>query len=141
MMVGVAALAITIVLVAAGFAITTLLSAFSNRSSAPVTAAQPTQAPLVRPALDEDPPLTPTAEPTPGQEFVRIANTSGTGAFIRDEPRSAARGIAAHTDRTVLKIIGPDVQAEGRAWRNVEDQRGNRGWTPSDFLVASDVGF
>jgi hypothetical protein len=84
----------------------------------------------------------PSPEPAaPGQEFVRIANTGGTGAFVREEPRAAARGIVAHGDRTVLKITGPDVVAEGRTWRNVENQQGVRGWTPAEFLVASDVGF
>ena len=139
-MLGAAAIVGVVVLVAAGLAITTLVSAFSNRPVAGPTAAPPTEAPLLRPPLDDEA-LAPSAETAPGQEFVRVANTAGAGAFIREEPRSAARGIVAHTDRTVLKVIGADVSADGRPWRNVEDQRGNRGWTPSEFLVASDVGF
>lgn len=139
-MLAAAALVGIVVLVAAGLAIATLVSAFSTRPAAPTTAAQPTEAPVSRPPLDEEPP-SPSSELALGQEFVRVANTSGSGAFIREEPRSAARGIVAHSDRTVLKLIGPDVAAEGRPWRNVEDQRGNRGWTPAEFLVPSDVGF
>ena len=130
---------IVAVLVAAAVLITSLVAAFSPRPGPPSTIAQPAELPVTRPPLDEEPPS--TTEIVAGQEFVRVANTAGAGAFIREEPRSAARGIVAHTDRTVLKVIGTDVSAEGRPWRNVEDQRGNRGWTPAEFLVPSDVGF
>jgi hypothetical protein len=119
----------------------TLASAFVNRPApSPEATLEATSVPAERPALDLETPV-PAAEATPAPEFVRIANTGGTGAFIREEPRAAARGIVAHTERTVLKIIGGDVQSEGRTWRNVEDQRGNRGWTPGEYLVASDAGF
>ncbi len=74
-------------------------------------------------------------------EFVRVANTGGTGAFIRREPRNGAPGIIAHRDGTVLRIVGPDTTTDGRPWRQVEDQRGNRGWTPREYLAASPTGF
>jgi hypothetical protein len=74
-------------------------------------------------------------------EDVRIVNTGGTGAFYRREARAAAPGIVAYRDGTVLRIVGPDVTAEGRVWRNVEDRQGTRGWTPREYLEPSPTGF
>jgi hypothetical protein len=44
----------------------------------------------------------------------------------------------AHRDGTVLRVVGTDILVAGRVWRNVEDQAGNRGWTPDEFLIAAD---
>lgn len=140
LLLGAAVLVSVALLLGVALAITTAISALSSRAEAPPTGAAPTEVPTSRPPLEEAAPA-PTEGPVPAVEFVRIANTGGTGAFIRDEPRPNTRGIVAHTDRTVLKIIGPDETVDGRPWRNVEDQRGNRGWTPADFLTPSDVGF
>lgn len=76
---------------------------------------------------------------TPQGDLVRIANTGGTGAFIRREPRTNAPGVVAHRDGTVLRIVGTDTLVAGRLWRNVEDQAGNRGWTPAEYLVSADA--
>lgn len=93
-------------------------------------------------ATETDTPAGAAPEAAPAQaEFVRVANTGNQGAFIRREPRAGAPGIVAHRDGTILRIVGPDAVVQGQVWRNVEDQRGNRGWTPRDFLTASDVGF
>jgi hypothetical protein len=89
-------------------------------------------------------PPTNTAAPTETEtrvEYVRIFNTGGIGAFIRREARSNAPGIVAYRDGIVLRIVGADVSAEGRVWRNVEDRQGNRGWTPREFLEPSPTGF
>ncbi len=75
-------------------------------------------------------------------EFVRVANTGGAGAFLRQEPRSNAPGVLAYREGTILRVSGPDATgSDGRVWRQVEDRQGNRGWTPRDFLVASDAAF
>ncbi|MPZ15259.1 MAG: hypothetical protein GEU73_12690 [Chloroflexi bacterium] len=105
---------------------------------------EPTVVPSVTsiPEATATPERTPTATPTPSRaEFVRIANTGGAGAFIRAEPRSNAQGIRAYRDGTVLKVVGQDVPAGGQVWRNVEDQQGNRGWTPDAYLLPSPTGF
>ncbi len=129
-----------VVLVAAAMAVTALVSTLAARASdSQSSAVPPTEIPLLRPTVEERPP--PVVEITAGQEFVRVANTGGSGAFIREEPRLAARGIEAQVDGTILKIVGTDVSVEGRPWRNVETARGNRGWTPAEFLVPSDAGF
>src|SRR5581483_2949343 len=92
-----------------------------------------------------DPTSTATVAATPTEngraEFVRIANTGGTGAFIRREARAGSPGIVAYRDGTVLRIVGPDANSDGRAWRQVEDRQGNRGWTPREYLEPSATGF
>lgn len=105
----------------------------------PVSAAVPTDSEF--PDDPEEPGPPSTSEATAGPEFVQIANTGGVGAYIRREPRSTAPGIAAHRDGTVLRIVGPDTNTEGRVWRQVEDQRGSRGWTPLEYLVPSRLAF
>ncbi len=128
-----------VVLVAAAMAVTALVSTLAARASdSQSSAIPPTEIPLLRPTVEPTPP---TGEVTAGQEFVRVANTGGAGAFIREEPRLAARGIEAQVDGTILKVVGTDVSVESRPWRNVETARGNRGWTPAEFLVPSDAGF
>jgi hypothetical protein len=90
---------------------------------------------------------TPSAAPTaqitvvPVVEYVRVANTDRIGAFIRREPQSNAPGIVAQREGAILRIAGPDTTVAGRVWRQVEDPRGNRGWTPAEYLVPSATGF
>lgn len=85
----------------------------------------------------------PEPEQTPGPDlgFARIANTGGVGAFIRRDPQANAPGLVALRDGAVVRIVGSDTTVANRVWRNVEDQRGNRGWTPAEYLTASDAGF
>jgi len=82
-----------------------------------------------------------TVAVAPASEYVRIANTGGSGAFIRREPRSDAPGIVAYRDGTALRLVGADTTVDGRVWRQVEDTRGNRGWTPQEYLDPSPTGF
>lgn len=93
---------------------------------------------LVTAAESEPPPFVDEAPATPQGDLVLIANTGGTGAFIRREPRTNAPGVVAHRDGTVLRIVGTDALEEGRLWRNVEDLAGNRGWTPAEYLVSAE---
>jgi hypothetical protein len=113
----------------------------------PLPTVEPTLAPAIPPPTAVPTPVptdAPTVQPTSPPatpEFVRIANTGGTGAFIRREPRAGAPGIVAYRDGTVLRIAGADTTVDGRVWRQVEDQRGTRGWTPQEYLVPSSTGF
>src|SRR5207253_343175 len=99
----------------------------------PTTGAEPTQ--IETPAEAQSEPDALTAE------FVRIANTGGVGAFIRRDPQANAPGLVALRDGIVVRVVGSDSTVAGRVWRNVEDQRGNRGWTPAEYLTPSPTGF
>ena len=79
--------------------------------------------------------------PPARDEFVRIGNTGGTGAFIRREPRAGAPGIVAYRDGIILRVVGDDVTVGGRLWRQVQDIQGNLGWTPAEYLLSSEAGF
>ena len=127
----------------------------SRSASRAPTAQAPTPPPAVVLDDGEEPEAIatqPTPRPSPtstlqatetevGNEYVRIANTGGSGAFIRREARAGAPGIVAYRDGTVLKIVGAETIAESRVWRQVEDRQGNRGWTPREYLDPSSTGF
>ena len=108
-------------------------------STASITeVAQPTTAEAPAPEAAAPPA---EAEPGPAPEFARIANTGGAGAFIRRDPQANAPGLIALRDGAVVRVVGADTTVANRLWRNVEDQRGNRGWTPAEYLAPSDTGF
>jgi len=122
-----------------------------TRFEEPEVEVSPTQPATITPLATATTAATPSPSPTstavpqptttPGPEFVRVANTGGTGAFIRREPRMGAPGIVAHRDGTVLRVAGADTIVEGAVWRHVEDPRGNNGWTPQQYLEPSPTGF
>ncbi len=109
-------------------------------SSTAIGAVAPSDAP---PPIDIEPsaPAAPDPETGAAAEFARIGNTGGVGAFIRRDPQANAPGLVALRDGIVVRVVGPDTTVAGRVWRNVEDQRGNRGWTPAEYLAPSDTGF
>ena len=134
------------------FAVGTIIAALLGaRSAAPRTdvAVASTAAPVASAETTADePPVQvevtappPVEESAPPQEFVRIANTGGVGAFIRREPQANAPGLVALRDGSVVRVVGPDTTVANRVWRNVEDQRGNRGWAPAEYLAPSDTRF
>ncbi|MDP2660330.1 MAG: hypothetical protein Q8R28_06345 [Dehalococcoidia bacterium] len=77
----------------------------------------------------------PTSTPIPPPTFVSICNTGGIGAYIRTEPDG--EGMMAWPDGARLRIIGPDQTVGGEVWRNLQDERGNQGWTRADYLCAA----
>jgi hypothetical protein len=66
---------------------------------------------------------------------VRVGNTGGDGACIRQDPSRGAKCLAAKPDGSALKIAGADTQAEGRVWRYVDDEKGTSGWVPAEYLI------
>jgi len=69
----------------------------------------------------------------PGQnQFVRIANTGGEGAFLRRTTNLDDR-LRAWADNTRLRVLGPDTSVNGTLWRQVEDPVGNQGWIPAQY--------
>lgn len=88
------------------------------------------------PSVVSPPPVAskPVASPSPALERVRIANTEGEGANLRERPSGSATRLKNLADGTVLEITGPNQQAEGRTWRPVRDPTGATGWVVADFL-------
>ena len=80
------------------------------------------------------------AAPTPSElRRVRVGNTEGQGANIRREPSGASQRVKVVRDGTELDLIGADRQAEGRTWRNVQDDTGAAGWVLSELLLEERV--
>ena len=65
---------------------------------------------------------------------VRVVDTGGQGASMREAPSSGATRIKVLIEGTVLDVVGPDQQVEGRAWRNVRDSTGATGWIAAEFV-------
>jgi hypothetical protein len=83
-----------------------------------------------------EPEATPTSAPVIQQpDHYVVGNTGGVGVWLRRTPRMNDYLIT-WPDNTRMQTIGPDVEAEGRVWRNVMDPRGNRGFVPAEWLIA-----
>jgi hypothetical protein len=76
----------------------------------------------------------PAASPSPALERVRVANTEGEGANLRERPSGSATRLKNLPEGTLLDVTGPNQQAEGRTWRPVRDPTGATGWVVADFL-------
>jgi len=86
------------------------------------------------------PPAGRGAEPTPSElRRVRVGNSEGQGANRRREPSAASERVKVVRDGTELDLIGVDRQAEGRTWRNVQDDTGAAGWVLSELLLEERV--
>ncbi|MCS6802012.1 MAG: hypothetical protein RMM58_08750 [Chloroflexota bacterium] len=114
-----------------------LLVVLSAVTFATLFARPHTAAPSPTPAAAQVAP-TPVPSPTPAVIRVKIGNTDGLGAYLRPEPSLQARGIVAWPDGSVLEIVGPDRQFDGRVWRNVKDPRGNVGWILREYLLPAE---
>jgi Bacterial SH3 domain len=67
---------------------------------------------------------------------VRVANTDGQRLRLRAEPSTSARIVTHFQPGTVLEVIGPDRQAEGRTWKNVRGPGNATGWVAGDYTAA-----
>ena len=81
---------------------------------------------------------TPTVTETPTEPpeiIFLVANTDGDGVNIRaatDDPES----VKVWEDGTEMVVVGPDVTAEDRLWKNVRDPDGNVGFVAAEYLEA-----
>ena len=94
---------------------------------------------LARPSPSPGAPGAPGAvgQPSPpagAAARVRVVNTAGQGASLRERPSASATRIKLLIDGTVLDAIGAEQQAEGRGWRNVRDSTGATGWVASELV-------
>lgn len=98
-------------------------------TAAPVAASPPTQAPT-----PSDPP-TPEPTPTPQLQLARIANTSGLGVSVRQQPGPTAARAGVLREGTTVLLTGNDQTVAARPWREIETQDHNlKGWVLGDFV-------
>jgi len=84
------------------------------------------------------PTLVPATSQTPrAEERVRVASAGGATVNMRERPALDAPVVKSVADGTVLIVIGPDQQAAGRSWRNVQAEDGAKGWIAADLLEAA----
>jgi len=81
--------------------------------------------------------ISPAASPSPAAGTrLKIANTEGQGANMRRTPSTTAPIVRTLAEGTVVDAIGAEMQAEGRAWRNIRHpQSSDTGWVASDLLA------
>jgi hypothetical protein len=70
----------------------------------------------------------------PAGEQVKVADTGGSGANMRERPGPTGPVIKTVPEGTVLRVVGPDQQMDGKAWRNVRDDTGSTGWIAAELL-------
>ena len=81
----------------------------------PVTAATPVVAPRLR--------------------VVRIVGAGADGVNLRAEPSVSGAPLKGLFDGAELELLGEDVEADGRTWRNVRDPTDrSEGWVAAEFL-------
>jgi hypothetical protein len=109
-----------------------------TNQSAPKPATGPTPPATARPVIGS--PTTavspaPSPRPSPSVvaiQWIKVANTGGEGVFLRKSPRMDDKSTA-WTEGTRMRVIGPDVDSEGRRWKHVADPDGRTGFVPAEY--------
>jgi hypothetical protein len=113
-------------------------AALPTRAATPgLTLATPK--PAISPIVTDTPvPAPPTAEPA---HYVRVANTSGLGVFLREEPGAQSQRIQpAVAEGALLRLVGPEQTVQAQIWRLCEHEgRGVQGWVPAQYLQPVDT--
>lgn len=135
---GLGAMLVVLLVLVAGAAVI-LMQGGDGKSmvSEPTSVSEPTPTEAVPAAATAAPPVgpavaawTPTATFAPKQ-FV-VANTGGDGVYLRRTTNLEDRDTA-YTDGTLLVQVGPDIEANGIAWRNVRTPDGKVGFMPAQY--------
>jgi hypothetical protein len=108
----------------------------SPASERPAIAAAPDTAGV---SVQEAPPAaeapgSPAAPPAQADAQIKVANTGGTGVYLRKTPNLGDR-VRAWADGTALKVVGPDTVENGVTWKHVQDPAGNDGWIPAQYTA------
>jgi hypothetical protein len=92
--------------------------------------------PTTGPGAERTPEPTPvtTAPEKPAGDQVKVGNTDGGGANLRERPGATAPIVKTIPDGTVLRIVGADQAMDGKPWRNVRDEGGAQGWMAAELL-------
>ena len=80
------------------------------------------------------PPGGTAGQTTSSGERLRVIDTGGSGANLRESPSSGAAIVKTAPEGALLQVVGPDRQAEGRTWRNVRDADGAQGWVAAELV-------
>jgi hypothetical protein len=107
--------------------------------TATLTPPAPPTATIPAPAQATLPPA-PAATTAPAPpEYVVVANTGGTGVYLRADPRLDARRLIAVPEQTLLVIVGSDTTVDSSVWRNVRTTKDpiQTGWVPAQYLSAA----
>jgi hypothetical protein len=81
-------------------------------------------------------PTTVAQSPSPPAEGekVKVKESDGTGANLRDKPGQTGTVVKTIPEGTVLQVVGEDKQMDGKTWKNVKDDAGTTGWMASELL-------
>jgi hypothetical protein len=87
---------------------------------------------------------TPIPQPSPTEQparYVRIANTTGIGVFLREEPGQQSQRIQpAVAEGAILRLVGPEQTVQAQIWRLCEHEgRGVQGWVLAQYLQPVEV--
>jgi hypothetical protein len=98
------------------------------------TPTHPAAAPTPVPTQSEQPP-TPEPTPTPQLQPALIANTSGRGAYVHQQPGAASPREGALREGTRVFLTGNDETVAAQPWREIETEDHNlKGWILGDFI-------
>ena len=102
--------------------------------SLPPAGASPVAGPSPSPGAGTVIAPAPSPSPAASGPKLKVGNTEGQGANMRQRPSTTAPVLRTLPDGTVVETIGGETNAEGRNWRNVRDPGGSTGWIASEFL-------
>jgi hypothetical protein len=93
----------------------------------------PTAAPT--PVVLQTPVAATTATPSPDQsQTMVVANTDGTGVFLRKTPHMDDK-LRAWVEGTKMIVTGAAIQSDGQQWLKVRAPDGSEGYIPQQFLA------
>ncbi|MCC6179898.1 MAG: SH3 domain-containing protein [Chloroflexi bacterium] len=94
-------------------------------------------APAAVAVASPSPPVHAVASPSPAPtgEKMKIANTEGQGANLRQRPTTSAPVLRTVPEGTVVDALGSEAPSEGRNWRQVREPGGAVGWVAAELLA------
>ena len=99
------------------------------------------EASMSRQAATAPPSAAPAPAPSPSPQGAssgasgRVGNTEGAGLNLREAPSATAPVTATLPEGTVVEVLGPDRQAEGRSWKNVRSPDAGSGWVAAEYVL------
>jgi hypothetical protein len=141
--------AVLLLIVVVGYVLFTVVMSFFGERRPDPSVATPAAGPVIVPTLGGSPVpatspspgtgtmISPAASPSPAAAVrMKVANTEGQGANLRQRPSTTAPVLRTLAEGTVVEVIGNETTAEERTWRNVRDPAGTQtGWVASELLA------